>query len=65
MNIEQIWPEAFATGQPVRLKGKQKSGKFVTAWFQCRDGRTYNLTKQELHRFMPDVPIHSRYRKRK
>jgi hypothetical protein len=61
--IEEIWPEAFETGQPVRLKGKRRAINrndtgFVLAWFECRDGRRYYLTQDELQAYMPDVVIH-------
>jgi hypothetical protein len=64
-SYEEIWPEAYETWQPVRLCGKTDGKKFTTAWLQCRDGRVYNLTREEFAELMPKHLIHSKYRKRR
>jgi hypothetical protein len=68
MTIEQIWPEAFTTGMPVRLKGKQsmfpgtsRKVGFTVAYFECRDGRKYYLSREELMQFKPDAIVHPDY----
>jgi hypothetical protein len=63
MNYEEIWPEAYDTSQPVRLCGKIRAKKMISAWLSCRDGRVYNLTKDEFLALGCEIPVHSKYRK--
>lgn len=57
-HIQDIWPEAYDTHKAVKLRGKLRGHKFTGAWFECVDGRTYPLTKQELKEYKPDAKIH-------
>lgn len=62
--IEKIWPEAYETGHTVQLVGTtQKRGGFTKAWFRCRDGRTYPLSKEELLLYKPDAKVSKTYKK--
>jgi hypothetical protein len=60
--IEAIWTDAFVTDKACWLRGKMVNHQFTKAWFECVDGRTYPLTKEELKEYKPDVRIHKEYR---
>lgn len=60
--IQEIWTEAFATSASVKLCGKVRGNRFTKAWFECADGRTYPLTKQELKEYKPDALIHRNFK---
>jgi hypothetical protein len=60
--IQEIWTEAFVTNKAVKLRGKMVSKRFTRAWFECVDGRTYQLTQQELKEYKPDVWIHKSFK---
>lgn len=68
MTVQDLWPDAFSTNQPVRLKGILRMKPhtcdmaFTKAWLECRDGRKYPLRISELKILKPDALIHPDYR---
>lgn len=60
--IQEIWTDAFITDKAVQLRGKIVNQRFTKAWFQCVDGRKYQLTAKELKEYKPDARIHEDYR---
>ena len=70
MLIQEIWPEAFDAGgckfSGVQIYGRSKPAPlgglhFSSAWFERADGVRRYLTREELTRFKPDLPIHKDY----
>jgi hypothetical protein len=65
-SIEEIWPDAYKTNQPCQLVGyTTQRGLLTKAWFRCRDGRTFALSKEELLSYDPDLKVSKTYKKPK